>query len=239
MSLLKRIGGTPGTPGNESTQPGARGPGTSRPETLKPSSQDENVNELKVRVQTRLLNELDPKMDLGNTVKVRQQVEEIFNSILDSESIVLTRSDRVRMFESIAADIIGFGPLEQLLNDSEVTEIMVNGPRRIYVEKRGKVQLSNVTFNDDAHVLRVIDRIVAPLGRRIDESSPMVDARLPNGSRVNAVIRPIALCGPTLSIRKLSLARLPVRWQSSLRRASRHTSMLLSQAAPAPVRQPC
>jgi len=202
MSLLKRIGGTPGSTGNESTQPGARSPGAARPETLKPSAQDENVNELKVRVQTRLLNELDPKMDLGNTIKVRQQVEEIFNSILDSESIVLTRSDRVRMFESIAADIIGFGPLEQLLNDNEVTEIMVNGPRRIYVEKRGKVQLSNVTFNDDAHVLRVIDRIVAPLGRRIDESSPMVDARLPNGSRVNAVIRPIALCGPTLSIRK-------------------------------------
>jgi pilus assembly protein CpaF len=129
-------------------------------------------------------------------------VEEIFNSILDSESIVLTRTERARMFEAIAADIIGFGPLEQLLNDTEVSEIMVNGPKKIYVEKRGKVTKSGVTFTDDQHVLRVIDRIVAPLGRRIDESSPMVDARLPDGSRVNAVIRPIALCGPTISIRK-------------------------------------
>jgi pilus assembly protein CpaF len=203
MSLLKRIGAAPGTPADQ-TQPGGgnRPVGLSRPDTPRSAAQDEGVNDLKVRVQTRLLNELDPKIDLSNTAKVRQQVEEIFNSILDSESIVLTRTDRARMFESIAADIIGFGPLEQLLNDVEVSEIMVNGPKKIYVEKRGKVQKTNVTFNDDAHVLRVIDRIVAPLGRRIDESSPSVDARLPDGSRVNAVIRPIALCGPTLSIRK-------------------------------------
>jgi pilus assembly protein CpaF len=133
---------------------------------------------------------------------VRQQVEEIFNTILDSENIVLSRSERARLFESIAADILGFGPLQELLNDPEISEIMVNGPKKVYVEKRGKIQLSDVTFVDEQHVLRVIDRIVAPLGRRIDESSPMVDARLPDGSRVNAVIRPIALCGPTISIRK-------------------------------------
>ncbi|GAB4111267.1 MAG: CpaF family protein [Roseiflexaceae bacterium] len=198
MSLLKRIG-APGATGDLS-QP--RPGGLPQAGTTKPSAQDESTQDLKVRVQTRLLNELDPKMDLSNIGKVRQQVEEIFNSILDSESIVLTRSDRARMFESIAADIIGFGPLELLINDAEISEIMVNGPKKIYVEKKGKVTKSSVVFNDDAHVLRVIDRIVAPLGRRIDESSPMVDARLPDGSRVNAVIRPIALCGPTLSIRK-------------------------------------
>jgi pilus assembly protein CpaF len=198
MSLLKRIG-PPGATGDLS-QP--RPGGLPQAGTTKPSAQDESTQDLKVRVQTRLLNELDPKMDLSNIGKVRQQVEEIFNSILDSESIVLTRSDRARMFESIAADIIGFGPLELLINDAEISEIMVNGPKKIYVEKKGKVTKSSVVFNDDAHVMRVIDRIVAPLGRRIDESSPMVDARLPDGSRVNAVIRPIALCGPTLSIRK-------------------------------------
>lgn len=202
MSLLKRIGAAPGTTGELGGQQSNRPPGLPRTESPGRSAQEESVNDLKVRVQTRLLNELDPKLDLSNTAKVRQQVEEIFNSILDSESIVLTRADRARMFEAISADIVGFGPLEQLLNDVEVSEIMVNGPRKIYVEKRGKVTRSAVTFNDDAHVLRVIDRIVAPLGRRIDESSPMVDARLPDGSRVNAVIRPIALCGPTLSIRK-------------------------------------
>ncbi|MDZ4721489.1 MAG: CpaF family protein [Roseiflexaceae bacterium] len=201
MSLLKRIGGSTGAIGNDAAQPGNRPAGPPRSDA-KTSAQEENQNDLKIRVQTRLLNELDPKMDLSNVAKVRQQVEEIFNSILDSESIVLTRTERARMFEAIAADIIGFGPLEQLLNDNEISEIMVNGPKKIYVEKRGKVTKSTVTFSDDQHVLRVIDRIVAPLGRRIDESSPMVDARLPDGSRVNAVIRPIALCGPTLSIRK-------------------------------------
>jgi pilus assembly protein CpaF len=202
MSLLKRIGATPGATGDLSQGQTARPASIPRPESGRSSGQDDNATDLKVRVQNRLLNELDPKMDLSNIAKVRQQVEEIFNSILDSESIVLTRTERARMFEAIAADIIGFGPLEQLLNDVDISEIMVNGPKKIYVEKRGKVQRSNVTFNDDQHVLRVIDRIVAPLGRRIDESSPMVDARLPDGSRVNAVIRPLALCGPTLSIRK-------------------------------------
>jgi pilus assembly protein CpaF len=202
MSLLKRIGSTQGTTGADSGQAAPRQAGLPRPDTYKSSPQEDSQLDLKVRVQTQLLNQLDPKMDLSNVAKVRQQVEEIFNSILDSESIVLTRTERTRMFEAIAADIIGFGPLEQLLNDTEVSEIMVNGPKKIYVEKRGKSQLTNVTFNDDAHVLRVIDRIVAPLGRRIDESSPMVDARQPDGRRVNAVIRPIALCGPTISIRK-------------------------------------
>jgi len=129
-------------------------------------------------------------------------VEDIFNSILDSENIVLTRTERARMFESIAADIMGFGPLETLLNDPEISEIMVNGPRQIFVERKGKLTKSDVIFNNDEHVLRVIDRIISPLGRRCDESSPMVDARLPDGSRVNAVIRPISLVGPCLSIRK-------------------------------------
>jgi len=115
---------------------------------------------------------------------------------------VLTRTERTRMFESIAADILGFGPLEILLNDTEISEIMVNGPRNIYVERKGKLTKSDVIFNNDEHVMRVIDRIISPLGRRCDESSPMVDARLPDGSRVNAVIRPISLVGPCLSIRK-------------------------------------
>lgn len=204
MSLLKRIGGVSGAPGETPATPAAGGPAAQRlgaPPTQR-RDEDNSQSDLRTRVQMRLINELDPKLDLTNTAKVRQQVEEIFNSILDSENIVLARSERARLFESIAADIIGFGPLQELLNDTDITEIMVNGPKRIYVEKRGKVQLSGTTFLDEPHVLRVIDRIVAPLGRRIDESSPMVDARLPDGSRVNAVIRPIALCGPTISIRK-------------------------------------
>jgi len=203
MSLLKRIGATSGTtgqlPGTPATPAAPARLGTPPAQRRE---EDNSVIELRQRVQQRLINELDPKLDLSNVARVRQQVEEIFNTILDSENIVLSRSERARLFESIAADILGFGPLQELLNDPEISEIMVNGPKKVYVEKRGKIQLTDVTFVDEQHVLRVIDRIVAPLGRRIDESSPMVDARLPDGSRVNAVIRPIALCGPTISIRK-------------------------------------
>jgi pilus assembly protein CpaF len=204
MSLLKRIGGsTPGAPEQAAV---VSRPGAVRPEGAKLGTSrdhdDSNFADIRVRVQTRLISELDPKLDLSNATKVRQQVEDIFNSILDSENIVLTRGERARMFESIAADILGFGPLETLLNDPEITEIMVNGPRQIFVERKGKLIKSDVIFNNDEHVLRVIDRIISPLGRRCDESSPMVDARLPDGSRVNAVIRPISLVGPCLSIRK-------------------------------------
>jgi pilus assembly protein CpaF len=173
-------------------------------------SVDDTFNEIKRRVQDRLIGELDPKLDLSRKDKVRKQVEESFQSILDGESIVLTRSERQRMFESIEADIIGLGPIEQLLADPDISEIMVNGPRQIYIEKKGKLIRSDVTFNDDNHVLRIIDRIVAPLGRRIDESSPMVDARLADGSRVNAIIRPLALNGPTITIRKFRKDKLTI-----------------------------
>src|SRR6266536_4412646 len=205
MSLLKRIGGT--TPGVTENGPPAARHGGGRVEMAKlgaPSREheDNNFADMRMRVQNRLIAELDPKLDLSNAAKVRQQVEDIFNTILDSENIVLTRTERARMFESIAADIMGFGPLETLLNDPEISEIMVNGPRQIFVERKGKLTKSDVIFNNDEHVLRVIDRIISPLGRRCDESSPMVDARLPDGSRVNAVIRPISLVGPCLSIRK-------------------------------------
>ena len=205
MSLLKRIGGT--TTGTSDTSGAAPRPGGPRPEIGRLGAaprehEDTTFTDLRMRVQNKLISELDPKLDLSNAAKVRQQVEDIFNTILDSENIVLSRAERARMFESIAADILGFGPLEQLLNDPEVSEIMVNGPRQVYVERKGKLAKTDVVFNNDEHVLRVIDRIVAPLGRRIDESSPMVDARLPDGSRVNAVIRPISLIGPVLTIRK-------------------------------------
>ena len=171
MSLLKRIGGTtPGAP--EQTMAGSR-PGVSRPEGAKlggasREQDDGNFADIRVRVQNRLISELDPKLDLSNATKVRQQVEDIFNSILDSENIVLTRGERARMFESIAADILGFGPLETLLNDTEISEIMVNGPRQIFVERKGKLTKSEVFFNNYEHVLRVIDRIISPLGRRCD-----------------------------------------------------------------------
>ncbi|NLF77978.1 MAG: CpaF family protein [Chloroflexi bacterium] len=208
MSLLRRIergGQAEEESGNESklaqirkrTQvpqvPGAPGA---------PASAN-NYQDLKVRVQNKLLAELDTSVD-PHSPEVRTAIEELFAAILAEESIVLARGERQRLFEAIVAEILGYGPLEPLLADDTLTEVMVNGPKNVYVERAGNIIRSNVTFEDEDHVLRVLDRIVAPLGRRIDESSPTVDARLPDGSRVNAVIRPIALCGPTITIRKFS-----------------------------------
>jgi pilus assembly protein CpaF len=174
------------------------------------SERNDSFTDLKTRVQNRLISELDPRMDLANAEEVRRTVEETFNKVLEQEQIVLTRVERLRLFEAIAAEILGFGPIEPLLKDDTISEVMVNGPKQIYVERRGKLELTDVKFNDDEHVMRVIDRIVSPLGRRIDESSPTVDARLPDGSRINAVIPPISLVGPVLTIRKFSKDPLTV-----------------------------
>lgn len=164
--------------------------------------------DLKTRVQNKLLAELDPSMDITKTDEVRKTIQELFEQILTEENIVLSRPERARLFEQIAAEILGLGPLQPLLEDESITEIMVNGAKNIYVERKGKIHRVPVTFESDEHVMRIIDRIVAPLGRRIDESSPYVDARLKDGSRVNAIIPPICLVGPTLTIRKF--AKVPI-----------------------------
>src|SRR5690606_28038431 len=136
------------------------------------SQRTDNFNELKNRIQNRLISELDPRMDLGNQEEVRRTVEETFSSVLEAENIVLTRVERMRLFEAIAAEILGYGPIETLLKDESISEVMVNGPRQVYVERSGRLERTDVVFQDDDHVMRVIDRIVSPLGRRIDESSP-------------------------------------------------------------------
>jgi pilus assembly protein CpaF len=131
----------------------------------------------------------------------------MYDTILAQESIILSRSERQRLFEQIVAEILGYGPIEPLLADETITEIMVNGAKNVYLERKGKIERVNASFESDEHLMRIIDRIVAPLGRRIDESSPYVDARLPDGSRVNAIIPPLSLIGPVLTIRKF--ARTP------------------------------
>jgi pilus assembly protein CpaF len=163
---------------------------------------------LKSRVQNKLLAELDPSMDVSQTAEVRRTIEELFETILAEEKIVLSRPERRRLFEQIVAEILGLGPIEPLLADDTITEIMVNGGRNIYIERRGKITREPAAFESDDHLMRIIDRIVSPLGRRIDEASPYVDARLPDGSRVNAIIPPISLVGPVLTIRKF--ARNPI-----------------------------
>jgi pilus assembly protein CpaF len=176
------------------------------PPGVKP--QQNTYLDLKTRVQNRLLAELDPNMDVSRVGEVRRAIQELFEQILAEEKIVLTRPERQRLFEQISAEILGFGPLQDLLEDNSITEVMVNGAKNIYIERKGRIERVPVAFESNDHVMRIIDRIVAPLGRRIDESSPYVDARLPDGSRVNAVIPPISLVGPTLTIRKFS--KIPI-----------------------------
>lgn len=218
MSLLRRIErGGKGSEGSEQASSSkltearrrTQVPQTGVGASSAPEGGGGNYHDLKLRVQNKLLAELDTGLD-PHSPEVRTTIEELFTAILSEESIVLGRAERQRLFEAIVAEILGFGPLEPLLADDTITEIMVNGPQNVYIERKGNLVRSNVIFENDDHVLRVLDRIVAPLGRRIDESSPTVDARLPDGSRVNAVIRPIALCGPTITIRKFSKKPLTV-----------------------------
>lgn len=203
MSILKRLQGD--QPPSASQGVGQRDV-TSAAKVAPPISTkaQDTYHDLKTRVQNKLLAGLDPNMDVTKTAEIRRTIQEEFEQILNEENIVLSRPERARLFEQIAAEILGFGPLQPLLEDDTITEIMVNGPKNIYIERKGKLTRVPMTFENNAHVMRIIERIVAPLGRRIDESSPLVDARLPDGSRVNAVIPPISLVGPTLTIRKFS-----------------------------------
>src|SRR3990172_4320143 len=162
-----------------------------RPVTPDRTSTD-TYQDLKNRVQNKLLSTLDTSMDVTKIAEVRRTIQELFEQILNEENIVLSRNERSRMFEQIAAEILGFGPLQALLEDDSVTEVMVNGAKSIYIERRGKISRAPLSFENNEHVMRIIERIVAPLGRRVDESSPFVDARLPDGSRVNAIIPPLS-----------------------------------------------
>ena len=214
MSLLKRIeqgqgGNSSSGSGQSSDNQGGEGSRLSslqarRVNAPTTSPQAGSYFDLKTRVQNKLLSELDPSMDITRTDDVRRTIQDLFEQILAEENIVLSRPERARLFEQIAAEILGLGPLQPLLEDDTITEIMVNGAKNIYIERKGKIHRVPVTFENNDHVMRIIDRIVAPLGRRIDESSPYVDARLQDGSRVNAVIPPISLVGPVLTIRKFS-----------------------------------
>ena len=159
---------------------------------------------VKERVQQQLITTVSPGSDLMTPGKARQVIEPMFNEALAAENLILNRNERAYLFQMILAEILGFGPIQPLLEDETLTEVMVNGAKQVYVERQGKLLLTDVVFEDDDHVLRIIERIVSPLGRRTDESSPMVNARLPDGSRVNAIIAPLSLVGPVLTIRKFS-----------------------------------
>lgn len=162
--------------------------------------------DLKIKIQNKVIEELD--IDFNDISEQNEELKKSINFIItkniEQESLNMTNNQKKKIKEELLDEIIGFGPITGLLSDSEITEIMVNGPEQVYIEKKGKLQLTDAKFKNDNHVMHVIKRIVAPIGRRIDESSPMVDARLPDGSRVNAIIPPLAIDGPSITIRKFA-----------------------------------
>lgn len=157
--------------------------------------------ELKIRLQKKIMEEAK---DDENVEKLIPRIDSIAQEIIKKEEELFEDVDSKKVVQELINDVTGYGPINPLLLDPDITEVMVNGPYMVYVEKGGKVQLTDVKFRDNDQVMYVIEKIVSPLGRRIDESSPMVDARLPDGSRVNAIIPPLALNGPTITIRKFS-----------------------------------
>ena len=162
--------------------------------------------ELKMKIQAQVIQDLDIDFNeiSEQNESLKQDLRVIISKNIEKESLNITPPQKKRILEELLDEIIGFGPITSLLQDSSVTEIMVNGPDQVYTEVKGKLVMTNVHFKDDNHVMHVIKKIVSTIGRRIDESSPMVDARLPNGSRVNAIIPPLAIDGPSITIRKFA-----------------------------------
>jgi pilus assembly protein CpaF len=166
------------------------------------------MSELRGRLHFKVVEELGPTLyDRGmSDAELRLRVLEMLEWAVDQEQgLPLTSADRRALLNEIASDVLGYGPIDPLLNDPDVTEVMANGPYDIYYEKNGRIVKSDVKFVDDVHLRRIIDKIVGQIGRRVDEATPMVDARLPDGSRVNAIISPLAIGGPFLTIRKFSV----------------------------------
>ena len=172
----------------------------------KTANQSMDLLDLEDRIHRLLSDELEAEMDVGDLGGVPDRDALIVRTrrVLDGEEVILTRDQIEKLVRGVVDRIVGLGPLEPLLEDPAITEIMVNDVQNVFIERDGRIERVDVVFRDDAHLRHVIDRIVAPIGRRIDESSPMVDARLPDGSRVNAIIPPLAISGPALTIRKFA-----------------------------------
>ncbi len=167
---------------------------------------DPVLDELRQRIHHHLIDELGPILYDKRLSEddLRRRVHEQLHAALAQERAPLSAADKAQLIQDVSDDILGYGPIDRLLKDDEVTEVMVNGPESVYVERAGRIERTNASFVDETHLRRIIDKIVSQVGRRIDEATPMVDARLPDGSRVNAVIHPLAIGGPFLTIRKFS-----------------------------------
>jgi pilus assembly protein CpaF len=167
---------------------------------------DPVLDELRQKIHHHLIDELGPILyDKRLTEEdLRRRVHEQLHAALAQERAPLSAADKAQLIQDVSDDILGYGPIDRLLKDEDITEVMVNGPESVYVEKSGKLTKTSASFVDETHLRRIIDKIVGQVGRRIDESSPLCDARLPDGSRVNAVIHPLAIGGPFLTIRKFA-----------------------------------
>jgi pilus assembly protein CpaF len=188
------------------------------------------VHEVRQRIQRNLAELLGPTLydEIADADELENKVRQTLGELLSREETPLTAADRARIIQEVVDEVLGHGPIEPLLRDPTVTEVMVNGPRRVYVERSGQLVPTGVEFVDEAHLRRVIDRIVSRVGRRVDEASPMVDARLPDGSRVNAVVPPIALDGSSLTIRKFARDPFTVQDLIGFGTLTRQTAALLN-----------
>lgn len=202
MSLLKRLEAAQNPPvqavkGTEKTK-------------AAPPFRSDPYQTLKVKIHKKIIEEMSQEesralIDKAADIKALESVvARIANVAMDEEAVPVPRSEQSRIIAEIVDEVLGYGPIDPLLKDDSISEVMVNSALQVYVERKGKLVLTDVRFRDEAHVMHIIEKIVAPIGRRIDESSPMVDARLPDGSRVNAIIPPLALKGPCLTIRKFA-----------------------------------
>jgi pilus assembly protein CpaF len=206
MSLLQRVerAQQAAEAQQAGTTPPARALVPVPPTTPRSAARDEMLREIKQRLQDEVVSAFDLLLDTAKTGDVRSKIAGMVDRTIGQYEYAVTQDERTQLIGEMVDDVTGLGPLEPLLRDESITEVMVNGPNQIYVERNGKIQRIDVVFLNDEHVLRVIDRIITPMGRRIDDSSPRVDARLPDGSRVNAVIEPLSLVGPVITVRKFS-----------------------------------
>ena len=230
MGLLDRINDSQnlGAENSEARQKNAADStfGTSDIKTKKRSGTSNGAErELKGRIQRKILEQLGNTQDVDMVVA---QIDPIALEVVRKEPEKYRFVNVQKVIQELINDVTGYGPINPLLLDSDVTEVMVNGPDMVYVEKKGKIQLTDIKFSDDDQVMQVIDKIVAPLGRRIDESSPMVDARLPDGSRVNAIIPPLSLVGPVLTIRKFSKVPYTIEDLINMKSLNREMAVFLN-----------
>ena len=206
-----------GTPpnANKSAPPPAKNASGGAVRTAVSKEKIEQFNSLKMRLHRKLIDQLDLTRLVGDEEQLREQVKELVSQLADQENTLLNFNERQRLINEVLDETFGLGPLEVLLQDPLISDILVNGPKQVYVERRGRLEMTEVQFRDNAHLMHVIDKIVSAVGRRCDETCPLVDARLADGSRVNAVIPPLAIDGASMSIRRFGAD--PLTWDDYIR----------------------